>query len=137
MIQLLFLIQKYYQNESKFNGVYSRKNLSKIQDEAYLNEYESIGTKRIVFYVNTKNVTYFIFFVLVENIPKENIKFTEINITKNIYGIQTYVSEIIFFGFIDLMLEGQSLLNCTNFVSPNKFNLKIMRKRYQNIFSSF
>ena len=84
--------------------------------------------------MNTKNVTYFIVFVLVENIPKENIKFTEINITKNIYRIQTYVSEIIFFGFIDLMLEGQSLLNCTNFVSPNKFNLKIMRKRYQNIF---
>ena len=29
-----FEIQKYYQNEPKFNGVYSRNNLSKIKDEA-------------------------------------------------------------------------------------------------------
>ena len=42
-----FEIQKYYQNEPKFNGVYSRNNLSKIKDGAYiinLDEYESIGT---------------------------------------------------------------------------------------------
>ena len=31
-----FEIQKYYQNESKFNGVYSRNNLSKIKDGAYI-----------------------------------------------------------------------------------------------------
>ena len=32
-----FEIQKYYQNESRFNGVYSRDNLSKnIKDEAYV-----------------------------------------------------------------------------------------------------
>ena len=37
----------FYQNEPKFNGVYSRNNLSKIKDETYvinLDEYESIGT---------------------------------------------------------------------------------------------
>ena len=42
-----FEIQKYYENEPKFNGVYSRNNLSKIKDGAYiinLDEYESIGT---------------------------------------------------------------------------------------------
>ena len=27
-----FEIQKYYQNEPKFNGVYSRNNLSKVKD---------------------------------------------------------------------------------------------------------
>ena len=41
-----FEIQKYYQNEPKFNGVYSRDNLSvKIKDGAYiinLNEYNNI-----------------------------------------------------------------------------------------------
>ena len=31
-----FEIQKYYQNESKFNGVYSRDNLAKIKDGAYV-----------------------------------------------------------------------------------------------------
>ena len=30
-----FEIQKYYQNEPRFNGVYSRDNLPKIKDEAY------------------------------------------------------------------------------------------------------
>ena len=57
-----FDIQKYYQNEPKFNGVYSRNNLFKIKDEAYiiyLDEYESIGTHWIALYVNAENVTYF------------------------------------------------------------------------------
>ena len=31
-----FEIQKYYQNESKLNGVYSRDNLAKIKDGAYV-----------------------------------------------------------------------------------------------------
>ena len=41
-----FEIQKYYQEEPKFTGVYSRNNLPKIKDGAYvvnLNEYKSIG----------------------------------------------------------------------------------------------
>ena len=40
-----FEIQKYHQNEPKFNGVYSRNNISKMRDQAYiinLNEHESI-----------------------------------------------------------------------------------------------
>ena len=43
-----FEIQKYYQNEPKFNGVYSRDNLlDKIKDRAYVinfDEYSDIGT---------------------------------------------------------------------------------------------
>ena len=42
----IFEIQK-YQNEPKFNNVYSRNNLSKVKDGAYvinLDEYKSIGT---------------------------------------------------------------------------------------------
>ena len=31
-----FGIQKYYQNKPKFNGVYSRNNLPKIKDGAYV-----------------------------------------------------------------------------------------------------
>ena len=33
-----FEIQKYYQNEPRFNGVYSRDNLPKIKDGAYINK---------------------------------------------------------------------------------------------------
>ena len=42
-----FEIQKHYQNESKFNGVYSRNNLPKIKDGVYvinLEEFKSIET---------------------------------------------------------------------------------------------
>ena len=42
-----FEIQKYYQNEPRFNGTYSRDNLPQIKDGAYiinLDEYSDIGT---------------------------------------------------------------------------------------------
>ena len=68
-----FEIQKYYENESKFNGVCFRNDLSKIKFEAYiinLNEYESIGAHWIALYVNNNNGTYFDSF-RVEHIPKE------------------------------------------------------------------
>ena len=42
-----FEIQKYYQNKLRFNGVYSRDNLSKTKDGVYvitLDEYSDIGT---------------------------------------------------------------------------------------------
>ena len=37
-----FKIQKYYQNESKYNGVYSRDNLPKIKGETYVINLEFI-----------------------------------------------------------------------------------------------
>ena len=64
----------HYQNEPRFNGVYSRGNLpDKIKDLAYvinLDEYFDIGTHWIALYLNTKTVTYFDSFG-VEHIPKE------------------------------------------------------------------
>ena len=68
-----FEIKKCYQNEPKFNGAYSRNNLSKVKDGAYvinLHEFESVGTHRIALYVNRNNIIYFDSFV-VERIPKE------------------------------------------------------------------
>ena len=75
-------MQKYYQNEPRFNGVYSRDNLPKIKDGAYvinLDEYSDIGTHWVALYVqnNNNNVTYFDSFG-VEHIPKEK---------KNIYWL--------------------------------------------------
>ena len=49
-----FEIQKYYENEPRFNGVFSRDNLQKIKDGAcviHLDEYSDIGTLWIAFYV--------------------------------------------------------------------------------------
>ena len=56
-----FEIQKYYQNEPRFNGAYSRDNLPKVKDGAYiinLGEYSDIGTHLVALYVQI-NVTYF------------------------------------------------------------------------------
>ena len=67
-----FWIQKYYQNESKLNGAYSRNNLSKTKDGAFIKnlEYESIATHWVVLYVNDNNLTYFDSFGI-KHIPKE------------------------------------------------------------------
>ena len=57
-----FGIEKYYQNKPKFNTVYSRKNLPKIKDGAYvlnLDEFKSIGTHWIALYVIANNIVYF------------------------------------------------------------------------------
>ena len=54
-----FEIQKCYENEPKFNGVYSRNNLSKIKDGAYvinLDQFKSIGTHWMALYVNGNNM---------------------------------------------------------------------------------
>ena len=58
-----FEIQEYYQNEPRFNGVFSRDNLLNIiNNGAYvinLDEYDDIGTHWVALYVNNKIVTYF------------------------------------------------------------------------------
>ena len=57
-----FKIQKYYQNELRFNDVYSRDNLPKIKDGAYiinLDEYSDIGTHWVALYVYNDDVTLF------------------------------------------------------------------------------
>ena len=51
-----FEIQKYCQNEPRFNGVYSKNNMpKKIKDRAYvinLDEYTDVGTHWIALFCN-------------------------------------------------------------------------------------
>ena len=122
-----FEIQKYYQNEPKFNGVYSRDNLTEIKDGAYvinLDEYSDIGTHWVALYVHKDNVTYFGSFG-VENIPKEIKAFmNNKNIKTNIFRKQAYDSIMCGYfciGFIDFMLAGKTLTDFTNLFSPNNF----------------
>ena len=69
-----FEIQKYYQNEPRFNGVFSRDNLpKKIKDGAYVinfDEYEDTGTHWIALFCKKNEVIYFDSFG-VEHIPNE------------------------------------------------------------------
>ena len=134
-----FETQKYYQNKSKFNDVYSRNDLSKIKVGVYvinLDENKSIGTHWITLFVNDKNVTYFHSFG-VEHIPKEIRKFIgNKNIIENIYRTQVYDSIMCGYfpiGFIDLMFKVKSLLEHTILFSPNEYkqNYKIILKDYQ------
>ena len=140
-----FEIQNYYENEPKLNDVYSRNNLPKIKDGAYvisLDEFKSIGTHWIALYVNDKNrrasydAIYFDSFG-VEHIPKEIKKFLENkNITTNIYRIQAYdliMSGYFCIGFIDFMFKSKSLLDYTNLRSPYDYEKsdKIILKNFQ------
>ena len=69
-----FEIQKYYKNEPRFNGVFSRNNLpKKIKDRAYvinLDEYADVGTHWITLFYNRIEIVYFDS-LSVEHIPKE------------------------------------------------------------------
>ena len=123
-----FEIQVYYQNESRFIGVYSRDNLpDKIKDGAYvvnLDEYSDTGSHWIALYVNNKTVKYFLGFGI-EYIPKEVKKFIgNRNIITNIYRIQNYDSIMCGYfciEFIDYMFMGKSLTDYTNLFSLNDF----------------
>ena len=62
-----------YQNEPRFNGVFSRNNLpKKIKDGAYvinLEEYADVGTQWIALFCNKSEIVYFDSFGL-EHVPK-------------------------------------------------------------------
>ena len=72
-----FEIQKYYKNEPRFNGVFSRNNSfkKKIKDGAYiinLDEYADVGTHWIALFC--KKMKLFISIVLVLNIFLKKLK---------------------------------------------------------------
>ena len=119
-------IQAYYQNEPRFNGIYSRDNLpDKIKYGAYvinLDGYSDIGTHWLILYVNNKTVTYYDS-TGVEHIPKESKEFiNNKNIIANIYSVQNYDSIMrgyFCIGFINFMIKGKNLIDFTNLFSPN------------------
>ena len=133
-----FEIIKYYENEPRFNGVYSRDNLpNKNKDGAYvinLDEHSDIGTHWIALYGRNNDITYFDSFG-VEHIPKEIIKFIgHRNVIANIFRIQAYESILCGYfciGFINFMFKGKTLTDFTNLFSPYDF------KKNDDIIMSF
>ena len=120
-----FEIQKYYQNEPRFNGVYSRDNLPKIKVGVFvinLDKYSNIGTHWVALYVRNNDIAYFDSFG-VEHIPEETKAFIgNKNIQKKIFRIQTYDSIMCGYfciGFIHFVLAGKTLTNFTNLFSSN------------------
>ena len=124
-----FKIQKYYENEPRFNGVYSRDNLpNKIKDGAYvinLDEHKDAGTHWIALFCNRNEIVYFDSFG-VEHVPEEIKEFIgNKNIKANIFRIQANNSVMCGYfciGFIDFMLAGKTLTDYTNLFSPYDFD---------------
>ena len=123
-----FEIEAYYQNEPRFNGVYSRDNLQiKVKDGAYvinLDDYSDIETHWIALYANNKTVTYFHSFGI-EHISQEiRVFIADKDILASIYRIQSYDSIVCGYfciGFINYMFMGKSLTDYTNLFSPSNF----------------
>ena len=123
-----FKIKKYYRNELRFNGVYSRDNWPKIiKDGAYLiklDEYGHVGTHWIALYVEDIETIYFDIFG-VEYVPKEIKKFIGDKSRKtNIFRIQAdnaIMSGYFYIEFIDFMFAGKTLIDYTSLFSPDDF----------------
>ena len=107
-------IQKYYKNEPRFNGVFSRNNLpKKIKDGAYiinLDEYADVGTHWIASFCKKNEIVYFDSFG-VEYIPEERAEFIRNkNIKANIFRVEENDSIMCGYfciGFIDFMSAGK------------------------------
>ena len=123
-----FKTQKYYQNETRFNGVYSRDSLpKKIKNGAYeinLDECADVGTHWIALYVKNNEATFFDTFG-VEYVSKRIIHFIgHKNIKTNIFRIQANNSIMCGYfciGFIDFMLANKNLIDYTSLFSPYDF----------------
>ena len=121
-------IQKYYQNEPRFNGVLSTNNLPEtIKDGAYvinLDESADVGTHWIPLFCNRNEIVYFYSFG-VEHIPEEIKEFIgNKNIKANIFRVQANDSVMCGYfciGFIDFMLAGKKLTDYTSLFSPHDF----------------
>ena len=133
-------ISEYYKNEPRFNGVYSRNNLSnKIKKGAYvinLDEYENTGTHWVSLFVKANKVIYFDSFGI-EHIPKEINQSVNNNIESNIFRIQAFDSIMCGYScieFINYMLKGKTLLDYTNLFSPEDFkkNDQVIKRIFKN-----
>ena len=115
-----------YKDNGIYNGIYSRDNLPKKQDGAYVinfDEYSDIGTHWVALNAHNKDAIYFDSFG-VEHVPKEIIAFINNKNITNVFRIQASHSIMcgyICIGFIDFILAGKTLTELTNLFSPNNF----------------
>ena len=74
-----FEIQRYYENEPRFNGVFSRNNLAlKIKDGAYvinLDKYAGVGTHWIVLFCNKNEIVYSGYLKSDSHLPRKVVLF--------------------------------------------------------------
>ena len=123
-----FEIQSYCENEPRFNGVYSRHNLSKkIKGGAYvinLDEYADVGTHWTALFCNRSEIAYFDSFG-VQHVPEEIKEFVgNKNIIANIFRVQANI--LVMRGhfcivFVNFMLAGKKWTDFTSIFSRYDF----------------
>ena len=105
-----FEIQKYYQNKTRFNGVFS-----------------NVGTHQIALSCRKSEIVYFDSFG-VEHVSEEIKEFIgNKNIKANIFRVKSnnsIVCRYFYTGFIDFMFAGKTLVDFTSLFSP--YDLKKM-----------
>ena len=127
--------EKYYENEPRFNGFFSRDDMPKnIKHGAYvlnLDEYKDEGRHWIVLFCNKSEISFG-----VEHVPEEIKEFIRNkNIKANIFQVQannSVMCDYFCIGVIDFMLAGKKLTDFTRFFSPYDF-----RKNDDTILSYF
>ena len=123
-----FEIEKYFRNELKFKGVFSRNNLPRvIEDGGYivnLDDMGNSGTHWVAIYVNGDRATYFDSFG-VEHVPVEILKFLKNkDLHVNIFRVQPTKSVLCGYyciQFLEFMFEGKTLMTFTSLFSPTDF----------------
>ena len=117
--------KRYYQNKRRFNGVYSRNNLSKkLKDAVYvinLDQYADVGTHWIALFCNRSEIVYFDSFG-VKHVPEEIKEFIgNKNIKVNNFQVQAnnlIMCEYFCIRFIDFMFAGKRLTDFTSLFCP-------------------
>ena len=112
-------MQRYYQNEPRFNGAFSRNNVRlKIKDGAYvinLDEYTGVGTHWIALFCNRNETPYFDSFSVeeIKHVSEEIKEFIrKKNMIANIFRVQANDSAMpgyVCIGFIDFILADKKI----------------------------
>jgi len=130
---------KYFQDEPRFKGVYSKNRLPRRDEGAFVINLEDdtkAGSHWVALFVLKNKCIYFDSFGI-EHLPKEIERFIVglSEVDRNIYRIQS--NDSIMCGyycikFIEYMFAGKNLIDFTNLFSPNDFdkNDEIIKKMF-------
>ena len=124
-----FEIERYFKDEPKFIGVFSRNSLPKTnaKDGGYvvnLDERGSTGTHWVAMYIKGNKATYFDSFGI-EHLPDELVRFLRgKDLDVNIFRVQS--KQLVLCGyfcikFLEHMFDGKTLIEYTRLFSPNDF----------------
>ena len=133
-------VSKYYETNCRFKGAFSRSNLPRIKDRAYviiLDDKNSKGAHWASLFSN-RNIAVYSDSFGIEYIPQEVLnKIKDTSITHNIFRRQDNESIMCGFysiAFIEYVLAGRVLLDYTNLFSPDDYkkNDKTMCKYFKD-----